>query len=904
MWHLNFAGNYTQNPTNGPAFAVLAPTGINYPVFAQLEPPIGPRLGITETHPAQNINAALVNTGPNAWQVTAPPGATSIAAASQAGKSLEIIGFDPTTAIVTLGGNADPQIPVTIAARQPGNATNAINPSLFQFFWNQPIKAELSWSIGFESHPSGSIAIAVAAPFDEAVHQRFRVGTEFEFAGIGWVVSNYAAKAAAGTPTDRGGIYEITVSIEGRWAKRQYNRPIPFIPPRPLGSTAPYTDPECLVGANITDTSRPIPRTLSVADLGLRNGVPIALETPSIALDNAAINATTLPFSLRGGSRNAKPASLNPWTVIVPKDVSATTTTEWESELRSRLRMNNCYLDLSDAAAVQVRDLESTPSWQYAVRELSWTAKGDTAAIPGYWGYGYEYAAAKLTGAFSQPQDSSPTAPARWKRKRPVRLLLPSGDQNPSIPPNNLNVAGTLSLNWDASGPTKEQLLVETEDGMEIRRQRWVWGIAVTSNQALQPNGEIRYFASAYWQVVQYEDTQSLIDNRTGYILGSRTTGWALRRFKQETDEGLEIARKFAAPEDSADRALYQFRRSPIYAGEKRVLSQFAEFYKDAAREVPPIETRKICLPNGQAAFVGEVDPNYIRPMFAIAERTYRTTFDSTPNPDSTQDEPLPPLMMGEELDTIKSIKILPSNQTTGAVGFEGRTEVDLYQQFTSNFSAQGSNFNEVATQKTFETSQGRPGAAQRRPDQYERDEPDSQSGDNAAAQQAANNRPQPEYILCTPGYQPNQITGQTIDAPHARTLAQALQHAKAELKVQDAQSSVNFNTAIPFNALIRPMHRIKAMAYGKQYDLRVLSVSQSVQIQGTIDGVPLFTANQTQVTAGLDRTIPFTTTSRPAPGTTPPGEGPNTVIVISNSNIDIGDLSVPIGRGRGKYYG
>jgi hypothetical protein len=451
---------------------------------------------------------------------------------------------------------------------------------------------------------------------------------------------------------------------------------------------------------------------------------------------------------------------------------------------------------------------------------------------------------------------------------------------------------------------------------LEIRRQRWVYGITVTSDSALQPNGTIRYIAAAHWGVVQYENTESLIDEQTGYITGSRTTGWAMRRFKQESDEGLEIARKYTAPEEEPYRALYRFRRIPIYAVEKRLLKQFAEFYRDAARETAPYEVTKICLPNGQSQVVATADPNYVRPMFAIAERSYRTTFASTPNPEGATDEPLPPLMMGEELDTQKSIQILPSPETTGAVeveaAFDARSEVDLFKEFNSSFSAQNGNFNEIAVQKTFGTNQGRPGAAQRRPNLFEKEEPEPENGDNAAAKQAQNNNPnQIEYIVCSPGHSPNQANDGSIDATHATTLGQAIQHAKAEMKVQDIQGSVNFSSRIPFNTAIRPLDRLKATVRGRNYDMRIVSLSQSVTVQGTIDGIPLLTSSGTDFTAGIDREIPLTVTPRVVPGTnpnnpTPPrpsGVLPGGVFVVVD-DLELGDLNIPNARSRGRFYG
>jgi hypothetical protein len=876
------------------------------------------------THPIQEISGVATQNPPTAVTVIgiiAASGQVNVntSVGTQTVNALTVAGriippsqysFNPETQVVSVAATFDPALPITLQVTTQNNLyrTDYVDPSLFQAFWDLPIKGEISWSLSAESHPSASIALATTQDFINEVNDRLKVGTELNFAGIGWHISNYTCKLVS-TDEAPAGLYMINVSLQGRWERDRYNRPARLVNGGSLGSGANGLDPDCKVGGNPASSSSNRGFT-SVQALASQRGVPFSVSAPPIQLNVESLNSIA---STGGAARISGIGGGGAWDVEIPRDATSESSTEWESEARSRLRMNNCFIDFSSPIGVAARDIYAVANWDYNLKSLQWTNKGDCEFSGGVFGYGFEYAAATLSGKFSEPNQANPedtprtaSTPPKWQRRKPKKNTTTSGDVNPGSPPENMTTIKDMALNWDASGPTKEKIQIDLEDGQEIRKQRWVYGFAYTSNQ-VENNGEINSPAAPYWGLVQYEDTETLIDPQTNYLLGSRTTGWAMRRFKQESDK-LEILREYTDPEDEPFRRLYRFQQVPIVQVEKRLLKQFAEFYSDARNETPPYDVTKICLPDGTSTIVTTPDPNYVRPMFPIVERTYKNSFISTVNPDSETDAPLPDITTGEEIDALRIIKILPSAKTTlpleaGNLGFDETADVEIYQEFSSEFSAQGAGLREVTTRKTFSTAEGRPGAAQRSPALYEKVEPDADDK-KPPDKAAAPNAPQIEYILCSPGHSPNQPNEGSVSAPHAKTLGQALTHARSDYKIQDINSSVDFSGSIPFNIAIRPMDRLKARSPFAAYDLRVLTLNCKVAIQGAIDGVPLLTGATTEFTAGIDREVPITATPRTKPQPQQPFPSPGAPtggnFFLLDYGLTLGDLGMATIKGRG----
>ncbi len=831
--------------------------------------------------------------------------------------------YDPIAQTVTLT-LAQPLIavlPLQIIGGVAALTTDEVDPSLFSQFYGLNITAQLSWSLSAENHPSGSIQALANGDSITDIRQRFLTGTELTFAGIGFYVKTYKEKLA-NTTLFPGFEYEISISLSGHWERRRYNRPC-FLNPNAAKritatSALPYQDPDCSILSNTTSNGLTLRvYKVSVRDLAAQNNVPFVAYNPPLQRRDDAIAALQSSTSLRdqlllkslNQLKQTPGVGLDAWDIPIPKDSARDATAKWDDSARGLLRQNGCFIDFSDPSAVRARAIDDAAHWDYTLAELEWTNKGDCEFSGSMFGYGVEYAAAKLTGAFAEvpfisfyeDAQAMPNNPpqTRWKRKEANIRTLKSGDDDASTCPSNITTIKTMSLNADASGRTTEAIVSTKENGIEVRRERVLYGLAYTSSEVNTSSG-INAPAAPFWKAILNEVTEPDIDDDTGYILGSRTIGAKYSRFKQETDDLEALGLPTTAPE----YPLYQFQWDPSITQEKKLLAEYATYYPDAQREVPPYDTQKICNPDGTSILKAIPDPNYVRPMFELASRTFKSSFAHVKNPDSAPGAPLPDLTKGEESDEYRTVQILPNpllQVTVGLNPFEqpktgNQESKDLFVEWTYENSAQGENFNEITTHRTFADHEGRPAGAQRRPALYEKEQFEQNFSD--PNQWNDPQRLKYEWILCSPGHSPLEPSGDSISFPNARYWCQALTAAQTDYKIRDLLESVEFSGAIPFNGVIRPFDFVTARAGADRYPIRIVSVNQTVLIQGTINGFPLVTASEgTKLNAGIDREIPFTVTKRPLPLPPVPPLPPGTV-----SGVTLGDLNIDNLRTRSNF--
>lgn len=822
--------------------------------------------------------------------------------------------------------------------------TDYVDPYLFTALFNLPVYGAISWTLGTENQPSGSLVAVANGDTISDVRQRFKKGTEITFAGIGFYVSSYKEKLKS-LKQHPGKSYEIQVSLSGKWERKRYQQPS-FLNPTAAKRLAtgglPYQDPECSLAGTPTGSGLYGVRKFktSVFELAEQRGVPFVAHNPPLLPEADAIEvlagsssvrdrllATRLQ-QLRAIRRRVPGATLEAWEYPIPKDSPRDATESWEGVARGLLRQNGCFIDFTKPDAVRARSIEDVRQWRHNVIELDITVKGDTEFSNGHFGYGVEYIASKLSGAFSEipfmsfyeDAQAMPQYPPRirWKRKEALRRTITTGDEDVTSPPPELQVLKSLSLNWDQSGRTKEIIRTTSEDGVEVLRERVVYGLAYTSDQvsnldssgyAIDGKNPIKGSASEFWQPVQVETTETILDDGTGYFLGSRTIGQKQARFKQETDQGLEVLRYGATggsltPEELAIKNSYKFAWQPSVQVEKKLLCSFDSYYGDAANEAVPFDTQKICNPDGTSVLKAAKDPNYTRPMFELASRSFKSTFAAIKNPESSYLNPLPDLTTGEETEVYKFIDVLPDPTNSFSLNLnpfeksgeqqQGETR-DVYIDRTCQTSAQGANFAEIATQRTFAEHDGRPSTAQRRPNKYEKEQYELNVGD-------PNNWKDPyrrkyEWVLCTPGRDPAEPSQGGLNVPNARYFSQALMAAKTDFRIRDALESVDFSYSIPFNAAIRPMDKDAIAASDESYNVRITSVSQTVTFQGEINGLPLISSPEgTKISAGIDREVPITVTKRPLP--LPPIE-PR---AGNSGRTLLGDLTIDVLRTRGNY--
>ena len=813
-----------------------------------------------------------------------------------------------------------PGLPVQILGGVETTPTDYVDPSILQIFYGLPVVAEVKWSLSAENHPSGSINLRVIGDDDCAlVDARFKKGTELSFARIGFLVNSYTKKLI-NTHDAPGRYWEVSISLGGKWEAKKYQRPVFLLPSAnpPIPDGRAYNDPACQLFATYQALRKARPLRISVSELAARSGVNFVGFSSASTRDQILAKAGIKP--LRSVFFNLTPYLVAPvppldvWSVAIAKDSPRGATGQWQQTADELKRHNGCYLDYTRPDAVYARDIESGDRWSYTVPEISIALKGDTTYSPGVEGYAVEYPATKLSGEFTEPPNTnaaSSGASGNWKRRDPIVKVLRSGNINADTPPASFVTIRNMGMNFDGSGPTQEAISVVTVDGVEMHKTRTVYGAAFLSTQVTEDlnaglpigtgglkHGPVIGNAASFWGIVQQETTETLYDYTTRYVTGSKMTGFKVGRYKQESD-GLEVLGLVGATDSQSqeERALYEFKTIPTYAVEQKVLEQFAQHYGDAQLTPIPSEMVKRCNPDGSSSMVSIKDPNFVEPMAVMATLSYTNSFAHTRNPDTTPDEPLPDLTQGEERLSESAIRILDSDSTrvrTNDKNYKFKTNEDQFISYEYETGSQGAQFGEYVGKRTFSSSSGRPGAAQKLPDIYEKEEPEAISGNPNIYKlpQEANF----DYVLCTPGYTPNDPSTSSIGFPKAIYLAQGIVGAETDLKYKDIQESVEFSATIPTNHQIRPLDYVNLNDGGTTHKTRVISVENTILIQGVLDGYPLLVApRNTVLKAGIDRTIPFTITRRRL-------SGGGTILNSRIFGLTIGEIVPPTLQGRGNY--
>jgi hypothetical protein len=744
--------------------------------------------------------------------------------------------------------------PVTLTGGKKAETipTNYLPAKLLDVFKGLPLTGTIGWTLTLEQHPSGSLQLLCQGDTINTLRTRFKQGTEFELFGIGFSVSSYQESVK---PLR---LYEVSVSLTGKWARPQYNRPA-FLRPTAQGLAS---------AVPITDTQQATEITL--VDLAKQVGVSFT------------------------------PLGTVPYAVDIPPDSPKEAAQVWSSGLQELAKANGGYVDWNHAGGVFIRsiDRKQRTHWRYSVPELDITYQGNCEHSEDYRGYAVEYANVQLDGSFQDTVATTPKEPKpTWKSRTPQTITLTSGDTDASTPPGNVTTLKNVSLNWDASGPTKTLRTSTTVDGQPSEETETIYGYCYTAKDIYNSSSqELRGSPGQYWRIVSYKKQTYLYDNSYGYLLGYNVDGYRLSRFKQESDGSLESL-GLGAPEDQASYELYTFRSVPLYERSRTIYETFSKHYPDDADEQP--------------AWVAYTHVNRL---------TYVGSFASTSNPDYdpkeeySDENPPPPktLITGEESMMRQSLTLKPSRTTTskssdfvGDTAIQERTSItqvkrpDLYTERTLQSSAQNAGFSDYAVQDTFTDYEGRPSPATRKPPLKEPETPEPENGSGTNK-----NGTQHRYTLCTPGFTVDDPIDGSLSYANARTVEEAQAAAETELMLRDIQESIQYAFVLPFNAKLRPLHRLTLNVQGETHQVAIVSLTQTLNIEGTIDGGPFITTEPTQVNAGIDRTIAVTLhkTALPTTSDATAPVGATTAPDNPDLSLTLGELfTIPL-QNRGNY--
>lgn len=708
--------------------------------------------------------------------------------------------------------------------------TNLVRQPYPDWLAQLPITGDISWDLQLNAQPSGSANLEIIGDSEE--HKTIlQSGLPIDLWGVGIVLSQpqvseeHRRNAPFGRSTVQAslsGLYEWQASQPAYW----------------LGSTT-FSGGTQVIECSPIGGNPPAPATLSTgttvqalaAQLGVKiDGPIISVRIPDETEQNDTTDWTTYLETGRLYNR-----SYVDWTdpnavKILPYD-RARTWTCIEPQIDGAVQVT---LQQADAAP----ERRTLPRWRVPNVDLR-SPFPDTVVLPQLTLQPeqlnlkpvFSYKDNKIQGIFVESQNDSnpsseanqlPTKPPEWRQVPSVSKVLEAGDPDPATAPGNPT---HLSNNADVSGITKRRVVTLIINGATVQELTWIYGWMFT--------GEDLKSGDVSWGVVDYRNVQYISD-ATGYELGNTVTGYKMLRQKIETTDNPETL----SESDTGKKALYQYRQVALRGGKSVKLRQIRDYYK-SYKVSPPYTIYEICSANGTKIPVAVYDPTWVEPMFVAEEVEWTRAIDFAPNPDSTPENPLPELKVGEESYTYRRVEPIAIQSGDGVLS----QDPDGYRQYSIEFRAQEAGFGRSLEQAPFEEYLGIPSEAPRGKSAYELQEqaqPDNQT--------EPENTTNLDYYIRSAGYDGRPMGSLSFDGTN--NLEQFTAAARTNLlerRHNTLQETVKLSQP---NFEIRPGDLFVYDFNGFRRKRRVLGVKNAATIQGMERRI---ITGSTELTLGVD---------------------------------------------------
>jgi hypothetical protein len=248
---------------------------------------------------------------------------------------------------------------------------------------------------------------------------------------------------------------------------------------------------------------------------------------------------------------------------------------------------------------------------------------------------------------------------------------------------------------FDSGGITKTKKTIKSFNGETVEEIEETYGfvyksidvfvINVTSSSPFRYTQEfLNPSVDTYWEQISYE-RKTYSHDSDGNFLGFVSSGWKLQRFRQESDslELLDLKIEELDPATDPDRLaviialreLYTHQRTPISSSLINQLQRMDTHYADITD-----------------------DSKYVKKSFFS-----QTNTQLIPDPESTEDDPLPPIVVGEN-KTEETYTTVISPQSSNSPQVPERYQV---RNFSTDSS--GQSFRDSASINQISTSTGRP---------------------------------------------------------------------------------------------------------------------------------------------------------------------------------------------------
>lgn len=779
--------------------------------------------------------------------------------------------------------------------------TDYLAPPYPAIFSQIPMQGSFSWTDNFEGHPSGSFNFVTWAGMRDKVVTLLCEGAEFSAFGMGFRVSSLSFTESVG------GVHEIAVQIGLGGKHENYDFDIPLKGggggTTQVQSPALELDPNCAGQLPGGGTVKPTPKYTSVQELATRVGdmfVGPYMKVPISAEGNDAGNFMNLaqqqvrqfgcfldysePWAVQARSlAGVATHHLEPWQI--KSDISTTVV----GRKRRTLAVGETF---HHPDLIPREDL---------LEPLNSDFRIPNSELPSIYPWVASYdPKRKLEGKFSEPKEevdkedtmaNSEYQQPRWKAHVPVRKVIPKPVDDPSIPPAGTGPLKDISLVFDNGGLTKEQEIEITEDDQPVESTFIKYGyvfygenmftnggmlVGATETDAIDDRGGA---APGCWQPVtkwskkHYWDMDGAfsVSRDTGYYLGWDQVGSVLSRYKTESTS-LETTK--LDPNDDIEGAILQchrFQWHPLVGAERYYLEAKRDYYNDMPPR--PVETYKICLPNGTSQYAQVEDPSWVEEFFVVRKTTRENSFSARPDPESDPPNELrQPLTTGQETYHDEWTTVLPSINTrtdnfniplaTMQLGQPRLDEQDSYIVTSRNYSSGDAQFANSLAMNVGEKNYGRPPTHLRRT-LWDKVEPEAENGSSNKSSATTTN--QLEYYVNS-GINPDaRIEGGSLSYPFAETLTQALTAAQTDLTIQNITGGTKDSFSIEFNMTMKAGDTLTYVANNTVRPRRILSISREVLIDSK-NGVPILLGRNCSISLGIERTAPMRYTTQKTP--------------------------------------
>jgi len=418
------------------------------------------------------------------------------------------------------------------------------------------MEGELTISRSFEEHPTANFTFVTYRNLKEDILNAFRIGTIFTFFELDFVVENLAFKEPKDNEYPQQ-LIGVDCSLTGVWEKA-ITKKIALVD---FVDSIDKLHPECL------------------------QKLPQISKKTKIKLSKLARKAEA-KFSGDGSH----------WWIEVAPYIDPKTTVTVEEILTSLLSINGCFRFYSNPRQIEAKRLWQTELWKIPESDISseinTQVKGDYYHSDRFDPENKNFYLCESVGIGTAKPVPPPEPPLReedlpwplgdiwWPPKKvtfpeeaedtlpdkkdnrpssqipPVRVELPSGDENAEQPPENQGLIKDVALCYP-NGPKKVKVITIMEDDIEIEKRTQTYGYVFYGRDCWQwvNTGEDGYkweniAIAPQWRMVE-ETVMTKEYGDYDYYLGFKSQGWRLVRYRDESSGG-------SVPETAIIKALFE----------------------------------------------------------------------------------------------------------------------------------------------------------------------------------------------------------------------------------------------------------------------------------------------------------------------------------------------------------